>query len=345
MPWNIIGQDWAADLLTQHVASGEMRHAYLFCGPPGVGRRTLALRFAQAINCTQLPHPGQPCGVCRTCQQIERMQYADLSIAQVLEDATAIKVEQIRDLEHTLSLSPYSARYRIALLLNFEQATQNAQNALLKTLEEAPERAILLITAGSPENLLPTIVSRCEVMRLRPMSADALQEALEREDGVTPDQARLTAHLAGGRPGYALQLLRDKAADEFRTKWVAELERLLASRRLERFQTAEVISKDRDKLRQILLVWLSCWRDLLLCCACSSAPLTNLDLEDMLHALATHIDLATARERTSALEDALTGLDANLNPRLLTEVLLLDWPYVIIDKDKETTAETQRTKS
>jgi len=330
MPWNIIGQDWASELLAQHVARGEMRHAYLFCGPPGVGRRSLALRFAQALNCTQPPQPGQPCGVCRTCEQIERMQHADLSIVQVLEDATAIKVEQIRDLQHSLSLAPYSARYRIALLLNFEQATQNAQNALLKTLEEAPERAILLVTAGSPENLLPTIVSRCEVMRLRPLGVETLQAALEQKEGVTADRARLTAHLAGGRPGYALQLLEDDAADGFRTKWLNELISLLGSRRLERFQVAEVISKDRDKLRQIFLIWLSYWRDLLLCCAGSSVPLTNLDLESELHVLAAQIALATAQARTSALENALSDLDANLNPRLLTEVLLLDWPYIYL---------------
>ncbi len=333
MPWNMIGQEWAAELLAQHVARGEMRHAYLFCGPPGVGRRTLALRFAKALNCTQPPQPGQPCGACRTCEQIERMQHADLSVVQVLEDASSIKVEQIRDLQHSLSLSPYSARYRVALLLNFEQATQNAQNALLKTLEEAPERAILLVTAGSPENLLPTIVSRCEVMRLRPLSVEALQSALEKDQAVSPDQARLAAHLSGGRPGYALQYLRDSALQEHRKKWLDELVNLLNSRRLQRFQTAEVISKDKDKLRQVLLIWLSFWRDLMLCCAGSNAPLTNLDRESDLRAAAMQIDLATARERTSALEDALSGLDANLNPRLLTEVLLLDWPQVILNKN------------
>lgn len=333
MPWNMIGQEWAAELLAQHVARGEMRHAYLFCGPPGVGRRTLALRFAKALNCTQPPQPGQPCGVCRTCEQIERMQHADLSVVQVLEDATAIKVEQIRDLQHSLSLSPFSARFRVALLLNFEQATQNAQNALLKTLEEAPERAILLVTAGSPENLLPTIVSRCEVMRLRPLSVGAMQFALERDLGAAPDQARLAAHLSGGRPGYALQFLRDDTLQEHRKKWLDELVNLLSGRRLERFQTAEVISKDRDKLRQVLLVWLSYWRDLMLCCAGSSAPLTNLDRESDLRAAAMQIDLATAQERTSALEDALNGLDANLNARLLSEVLLLDWPLIIFKKN------------
>ncbi len=337
MPWDIIGHEWAASLLEQHIARGEMRHAYLLCGPPGVGRRTLALRFAQALNCPQPPHPGVSCGVCRTCDQINRMQQADLSIVQVLEDANTIKVEQIRELQRSLSLSPYSARYRVALLLDFEQATPSAQNALLKTLEEAPEKVVLLLTAGSPEVLLPTIVSRCEVMRLRPLSADALQDALI-ERGADPERARLLAHLSGGRPGYALNLQSESGLDDQRKHWLNELVRLLASRRLEKFQAAEALAKDREQLRQVLLIWLSFWRDLLLCCAGSAAPLTNLDYEPVLRAAAEQIDLACARARTADLEQALQDLDANLNPRLLTEVLLLDWPVIKIDA-KPVTAE------
>ncbi len=329
MPWKIISHEWAVSLLEQHILRGEMRHAYLLCGPPGVGRRTLALRFAQALNCPQPPQPGASCGICRTCDQIDRMQHADLSIVQVIEEASTIKVEQIRELQRSLSLSPYSARYRVALLLNFEQATASAQNALLKTLEEAPEKVILLLTAGSPENLLPTIVSRCEVMRLRPMKVDALQGALV-ERGAAPDHARLLAHLAGGRPGYALRLQSEDGSDKLRTHWLGELVRLLASRRLERFQAAETLAKNRDQLRQVLLIWLSFWRDLLLCCAGSKAPLTNLDFETSLRAAAAQIDLDCARARTADLEQALEGLDVNLNPRLLTEVLLLDWPVVTV---------------
>ena len=90
MEWNVIGHEWAARLLQQHIANGEARHAYLFTGPAGIGRRTLALRFAQALNCANPPAPGLPCGACRACQQIERQQHTDLAVQIARESGLTI---------------------------------------------------------------------------------------------------------------------------------------------------------------------------------------------------------------------------------------------------------------
>ena len=108
MDWHIIGHEWAAQILQKHIQQNNVRHAYLFSGAPGIGRRSLAVRFAQAINCTQPPEPGLACGICRLCTQIEKGQQADLSIIQS-EDSSNIKVDQIRELQRSLSLSPYES--------------------------------------------------------------------------------------------------------------------------------------------------------------------------------------------------------------------------------------------
>jgi DNA polymerase-3 subunit delta' len=330
MPWDIIGHEWAANLLSEQAARREERHAYLFTGPPGVGRRTMALRFAQALNCLQPPAPGQPCRACRICAQIERMQHADLFVVQAEQEGGILKVDQIRSLQHSLALAPYEARYKIALLLRFHEANANAANALLKTLEEAPSRAVLLLTADTPEALLPTIVSRCEVLRLRPMPVDALAAHMPKEERVLAEQARLLAHLSGGRVGYARRLLASPSALDRRQAWIEEAFRLLREPHRERFIYAEKIAKDKDKdlIRQVMLNWLSFWRDVMICAAGADTPLVNIDHEEELRALAGSIDLESARAMVGAAENGLRRLDANVNPRLLAEVLLMDWPRV-----------------
>ena len=208
MDWNYIGQEWAVGLLQKHISRGTTRQAYLFTGPQGIGRRTLALRFAQALNCQNPPTPGEVCGVCRACKGICKDQQADLSISAETPDRTRILIEQIRALQHALALAPYESKDRIALLLNFQEATEDAQNALLKVLEEPPDRVMLLLTAESAESLLPTISSRCEHIRLRPFRPSDLAEALQNVEGLKTAPVDNLAHIADGCPGSAIELGR-----------------------------------------------------------------------------------------------------------------------------------------
>ncbi len=324
--WEVFGHDWAVEMLQQHVAHQTLRHAYLLTGPLGVGRRTLALRLAQALNCTK-GAPGAPCKTCRTCKQIEAGQNADLMVIQAESEGGTLKVEQVREVQKFLSLRPYQSPYKIVIFLRFQEANANAQNALLKTLEEAPAYGILLLTADNAEQLLPTIVSRCEILRLRPLTVDAVAEFLQTRQ-VDPEKARLLAHLSGGRPGYALRLSSDEKALLFRAEKLDDLARLLAAKRRERFSYAEKLVKDKDTFRQTLLIWLSYWHDVLLKTSRAQAALTNADRAEEIDSLTGQIDLSLARGITKDLENALGRLEKNVNARLLAEVTLMDWPVV-----------------
>jgi DNA polymerase-3 subunit delta' len=334
MDWDIIGHAWAAKMLQRHISNEQLRHAYLFTGPRGVGKRSLALKFAMAINCVETKQPGIPCGKCRNCIQIQQMQHPDLCVVQAGEEGQVLKVEQIRELQHQLSLAPYQAAYRIGLLLRMEEANDNAQNALLKTLEEPNDRVILLLTADMVENLLPTIPSRCEVIALRPVPLVDLATELTDHEKVDPEKAKLIAHLSGGRPGYALRLLREPERLERRNTWLEDFSILLKANHRERFAYCEknfYSRKDernviKERLNEALPYWLSFWRDVLITSSAADVPLINLDLKDRIGQLSNSVSITAARHFTQRIESSLPRL-ANANLRLLAESIILEWPY------------------
>ena len=325
--WNLTGHEWAVDMLKKHVINGTTRHAYLFSGPPGLGRRTLALRFAQALNCPTPVSAGIPCGTCRDCKQIESMRYADLSVVQADSEGGTLKVDQIREVRKTLTYKPYQSKYRVALFLRFHEANDNAANALLKTLEEAPSYAVLILTADNPEQLLPTILSRCEVLRLRPLRIEEVKRDLTGR-GVESNRANLIAHISGGRPGYARRLVEDDQLLEKREERLNDLLILLPASRVEKFKYADQLSKDKDSMRQTILFWLSYWRDVMLRTAQATGPLVNVDRNVEIEDIATRMDLSSARRVVSGLEEALERMDRNVNSRMLAEVLLLNLPKI-----------------
>lgn len=205
-----------------------MHHAWLFTGPEGVGKETAARAFARSLLC-RAPRDGEACGECPSCGKVERGVHPDL--LQVLPEALAVergllareelgrtpsrelKIEQVRNLEGMLALSPVEGERRVVLLLGADSMNVPAQNAFLKTLEEPPAGTHLVLLAEAGDALLATIRSRCVRVPFGPLPLDFVAERVAQERGIAEDEARLLAALAGGSLGRALALTPEALED------------------------------------------------------------------------------------------------------------------------------------
>ena len=335
MGWAILGHEWAVELLRQHIRAGGVRHAYLFTGPDQVGKRTLALAFAMALTCPEASSSGEACGQCRTCTSMRSETHPDLSVVRLMEGESEVKIDQVRELQHRLALTPRQAGRRIALLVDFDLASDEAQNALLKTLEEPAERVVLLLTSGSTSRLVPTLVSRCEVLNLRPVQLEAIEESL-RAEGEPAESARLLAALSGGRPGAAREMRADPEQLTRRSGALDDLSTLLSANRNERFAAAETWARKRKKdeeleavrrrVRPRLITWLTLWRDALLVSHGVKTHLANPDRTEDLERLAGSFSREALASGVTAIQTALDRLDRYANIQLTLETLMLDLP-------------------
>jgi DNA polymerase-3 subunit delta' len=322
MTWQTIGHEWAVELLQRSLETDRVAHAYLFSGPPQIGKTRLALDLAQALNCEQ---PEPPCGHCPTCLKIERGTHPDVRLIEGEGAGGSIKIAQVRQLQREAVLSPYEGHYRIFVLCRMDLATLEAANSLLKTLEEPPAQVVLILTAVQAEQLPSTVISRCQRLDLRPLARHIVEASL-REKEIPISQAQLLARLAGGRLGWAFRASQDAAVLNRRQEVLAQLIQMLSADRVERLSFAWKTSRDPLASRALIELWTTWWRDLLLVCSQGEGPIVNVDRADELQGLASQSTTIQAWAILNALQAATAQLEANVNARLALESLLLKLP-------------------
>ncbi len=316
----VIGHQWAIELLQKQQHTGHPPHALLITGPAHVGKSTVGRFIAQSLTCQ---NENKPCGQCTSCRKIYSGNHPDI---RFFDDDEPIKIDQVRDIQRSLSLSPVESNYRVTLLCNFERATTAAANALLKTLEEPASNVILILTAIEASRLLPTINSRCQLLNLRTVPQQLLLDALQTEWHAAPEQAELLTRLSGGRPGWAIRALSDDVFLAERQQRLQEMVNLLYMSRAKRLAYTQNFGRDPAQLKIVLALWLTLWRDLLLLKSGSQAPLINIDWHEALRPVAAHITLAQVHAMIIQLRNRLHNLERNVNPRLILDITLLKLP-------------------
>ena len=317
--WHTVGHDWAIDLLQHALKNGRLAHAFLLVGPEEIGKSTLATELAAALNCSGAEPPCQACLACR-----KTLSGTHPDVTRVEPQNGRIKIDQIRDLQRQVSLSPYEGRTRVCLITDLHLATTEAANALLKTLEEPPPRVILVLTATDIGLLLPTVVSRCQVLALRPVATEVIIRLLCDHEHCSPEQATMIARWAAGRIGWALCAARDPGLLSARQQQMDNLVTLLNQKRVERLRMVEGLSK-RENLHEILQLWQVWWRDVVLVASNCADLVTNSDRMDTLHLLAQAYGIGSAGSAYRNVGSTLEMLEQNVNPRLALEGLVLSW--------------------
>ena len=332
MGWQVIGHDWAVALLRRSLAANRVAHAYLFSGPPHIGKTRLAQELARALNCGDSE---PPCSQCPSCLKIAQGTHPDVRTVVGEGAGGSLRIEQIRALQREAALAPYEGRHRVFILRRVDLASNEAANSLLKTLEEPPAHVVLALTAVHADGLPPTVVSRCQRLQLRPLAYHVIEAALvERE--IPPAQAQLLARLSGGRVGWALSASQDETALDQRKQDLDQLHKLLAADRVDRIKFALEGSRDPVALQRQIELWTTWWRDLLLMCCQDDRHIVNADCVDSLRLLAKQTTLSQTCGMLRALEATGEQLAANVNRRLSLEGLLLKLPHMQAERsDRE----------
>jgi len=336
----ISGHEKAISFLRRSIASGRAGASLIFHGPEGVGRRFAALSLAQALNCDEAP--GEGCGSCGACVRIARVERGTVEEGEHKGDAreythhpdvhllvpgrNEIRIDEVRALRQAAQRRPFEGRRSVFIVDPAERMAAAAANAILKTLEEPPPGACIVLIASDPAALLPTVRSRCSLVPFHPLPLSLIEELLARGGGMDPADARIVAALSDGRPGRALRFDLEGYREKRRVL-IEILERL--ARPLPRahiIKDAEALgargeAADAEEALEILE---SLLRDaLLLQAGAKDVRLANPDVADRIQSLANMMGGALLGA-LGRIGRARADVRWNVNRQLLAEALLLD---------------------
>ena len=330
----IIGQEKAIRVLTAFLENKTIPHALVFSGLGGTGKTATAIAFAMACNCTGTkPAAGDgkghwplgetavsACGLCRSCRKIKSANHPD--ILHLKPSGNFIKVQQIRELLKTIALRPFEAKTRVVILQDAHAMNPSAGNALLKILEEPPKNTIFILTTEEFSGLMPTIVSRCQHVRFKPIDRKLIEAALIDNHDISPADAAAASRLSGGSLSFALQVSNSDWA-QYRKWLIRETAALPGSSPGIQLALAAMLADRKKRVADAVSILKSWFRDLIVF---KHAPdrIINRDLADMVQAASQKETSESLLKKLKALDTVSRRVEGNANVRLSLEILMLE---------------------
>ncbi|QXM06880.1 DNA polymerase III subunit delta' [Crassaminicella indica] len=317
---DIIGQEKGINYLKRSIQNKRIAHAYIFEGPKGVGKAQIALVFAKAIQCKN--YYEDVCNHCSSCLKVNTNNHPDIKMIE--PEGKSIKNNQIEDFQQDLLRKPYESNKKIYIIKDANLMTDSAQNRLLKTLEEPPAYAVIILLSTNANSFLPTIKSRCQILKFHPIGEKIIEDILVNKYGMQTDEAKVLAAFSDGSLGKALKL---KESEEFKIKreeTIKVIEKLLKKDQLMVFELFEFFQQNKAYIDEILDFMLFWFRDILLLSQTESDKfLVNMDKKAALQRHMNYIAYNKIGNIIHIIEKTKNDIKANVNFQLAIEMMLL----------------------
>lgn len=331
----IVGNDSSIAIINSSIKSNSIPHAFLFEGPEHVGKLTAAKSLAMFLNCDS---QDEACSNCNQCERIIDGTHTDVELIG-LEDTSSsssrqgvISIEQVRDIQKKISLSPFEGKYRVIIFSKAENLTLEASNCLLKTLEDPPDGVVIVLLAANIGNLLSTVVSRCLLVQFKPVSTNLIKNYLVNNYSVSEKEAFEISRVSQGCPGWAISAIENTEVIEGFNNIIEKIEVIIKGDLKLRFEYADDIAtsfkKEKKLVKDELYVWLNYWRDILLTKVGAVDLVIHNSRLDSFKLVSGQLPVDTIFGVIKMLVDTLNLLDRNVNPNLAIEQFVISLPTI-----------------
>ncbi|RKD28829.1 DNA polymerase III subunit delta' [Thermohalobacter berrensis] len=322
---NIIGHEVIINNLKKAIKNNSISHSYLFEGPKLIGKRTVAKAFAKTLLCQK--EGTEPCNTCASCIQFNSGNMPDFYIES--PEGQYFKKEQIDKIQKSMRRLPYEGKRKVYILENIDKMTQEAQNSFLKTLEEPPTYAVIIMTVVNSNSLLPTIISRCQLVRFSPIENNKIKDFIISKYEKTEEEASFTASFSNGIIGKAIKICESEEFKQLREDVISIIDNTINSEKFKIFSISEFFEKNKESIEDILDMIIIWFRDLLIMKETDNYSfIINRDKIQILEQHSSKLSIDKIYDIIERVKETKDDIASKVNFQLAVEVMLLEMQEV-----------------